>query len=512
MANSKRDIVKEAAEGSLNTFAKLVTPLRVYGDVHRDIMEWLEDNTQNQLLLLPRAHQKSHIMALWVCWWITKHPETTVMYVSATAKLAEKQLYAIKGILESDVYRYYWTSMIHEDEGKRARWNVSEIIIDHPVRKREGIRDATVTATGLTATTTGLHCDVLIYDDVVVPENAYTEDNRDKVASALSQFASVRNSGGITKAAGTRYHPNDQYSLFKQQVVSIFNDEGELVSRRPRWETFERVVEINSEFLWARQYRDDGKWFGFNQQLLAEIKSEYEDKSQFFAQYYNNPEDSSLAKVTRKDFKYFNQSDLYREEDTGQWWIAKDRISIFAAIDFAYSMNSKADYTSLVVIGITSDNDIYVIDIARFKTDDIKVYFDAIYNTWMKWEYRVLRAETTAAQHAIVTELERKYIKKYGLRLRVDMYKPSRSQGSKEERIDAILLPKYKMGSISHYRGGNTQILEEELMMNHPPHDDVKDALSAAVDVAVPPLRRKSKAVVNATTPLRTNRFGGISY
>ena len=38
-----------------------------------------------------------------------------------------------------------------------------------------------------------------------------------------------------------------------------------------------------------------------------------------------------------------------------------------------------------------------------------------------------------------------------------------------------------------HYKGGNCQTLEEELVMSHPPHDDCKDALANAVDLAVIP-------------------------
>ncbi len=501
--------IREAAEADLTTFARLVNPTRMYGDIHVDIMEWLQLDESNQLLLLPRAHQKSHLMAVWTAWYITKHPETTMLYVSATATLAEAQLYAIKGILDSPIYRRYWPEMTDPEEGKRERWNVSEIIVDHPKRRIEGIRDATVKAVGLTGTSTGLHADVLVYDDVVVPENAYTEDGRRKVAASLSQFASIRNAGGITKAAGTRYHPNDQYSTFKNQTVYTYDEFGSPTDKRPRWSILERVVETHGEFLWPRQYRTDGKWFGFDHQTLAEIKSEYEDRTQFFAQYYNNPEDPDNAKLTRSDFEYYKPKNLYQED--GHWYHSGERLNVFAAIDFAFSMRSTADYTSIVVVGVTSENDVYVLDIDRFRTDEISKYFDAIYGTYRKWEYRTLRAEVTVAQQAIVKEIKN-LISKHGLRLKVDEYRPSRTEGSKEERIDSTLLPKYKNKSLYHSRGGNTQILEEELLMNHPPHDDVKDALAAAIDVSVPPLRKRINKSMSKRSEGLTSNFGGVRY
>ena len=35
-----------------------------------------------------------------------------------------------------------------------------------------------------------------------------------------------------------------------------------------------------------------------------------------------------------------------------------------------------------------------------------------------------------------------------------------------------------------HYQGGNCQLLEDELIQVHPSHDDIKDALASAVEIA----------------------------
>ena len=499
--------IRDMAETDLKVFARLLNPQRLYGQIHDDVMDWLMLDEPNQLLLLPRAHQKSHLMALWTTWWITKHPEVAVIYISATSTLAEAQLYAIKAMLDSPIYKRFWPDMTNPDEGRRERWNVSEIMVDHPKRKAEGIRDATIKTVGLTATSTGLHADVIVYDDVVVPENAYTEENRRKVAGVLSQFASIRNAGGITKAAGTRYHPKDQYSTFKKQEVTLYDDKGNPVGRKPRWSIYEKTVETEGEFLWPRQYRSDGKWFGFNDSTLSEIKSEYEDKTQFYAQYYNSPEDPEGAKLKQNDIQYYNKSQLVYQEDG--WFYGEDKLSVFAAIDFAWSLNQKADYTTIAVVGVNYDNKVFILDIIRFKTDNMVVYFDNIVAAHNKWGFNKLRAEVVVAQEAIVKELKRSYIDKYGLRIVIDEYRPSRREGTKEERIDSILLPKYAAKSIFHYRGGNNQVLEEELLMTHPPHDDCKDALAAAIDVAVPPYRSRTKHFDKKKANIITTRYGG---
>ena len=160
--------IRESAEADLGKFIKLVAPHLLLGSIHYEVIDWWSrsEAKNNQLLLLPRGHLKSKLVAYKAAWWITKHPETTILYVSATADLAEKQLYQIKNIIDSPIYKRYWPEMIHPEEGKREKWAVSEIAVDHPKRKFEGIRDATCKAVGLTSNTTGFHADVVILDSL----------------------------------------------------------------------------------------------------------------------------------------------------------------------------------------------------------------------------------------------------------------------------------------------------------------------------------------------------------
>jgi hypothetical protein len=136
------------------------------------------------------------------------------------------------------------------------------------------------------------------------------------------------------------------------------------------------------------------------------------------------------------------------------------------------------------VIGVDGHQNFYVLDIDRFKTDKMSVYFDHILSLHSKWGFRQIRAEVSVAQQVIVKDLKESYIKPLGLGLSIDEFRPSRMQGSKEERIAAVLEPKYANKQIWHYSGGNTQILEEELVYANPAHDDVKDALASVIDFA----------------------------
>jgi hypothetical protein len=354
MPQSGKD-VREAAENDLFFFAKLVNPGYMYGSIHAELFRWIQNYTlygkddemaNNKLIMLPRAHLKSHIIATAAAWLATRHPEITLLYVSATAELAISQLYDIKNILSSPVYRKYWPEYVHPDVGKREKWSETKIMLDHPQRKQEGVRDPTIAAAGLTTNTTGWHADVILADDLVVPENAYTQEGRDSVIKKASQFTSIRNTGGFTLAAGTRYHPSDIYASWKDLIYEEYDSKGNYLGKRKVWDIKEYAVEEDHIFLWPRTARADGKAFGFDLKYLSRIKAEYLDQTQFFAQYYNNPNDPESNRLSRDKFQYFNQRLLIKEGDG--WYYNKRKLNVYAAVDFAYSLEKSADYTATV--------------------------------------------------------------------------------------------------------------------------------------------------------------------
>ena len=508
------DEIRQAAEQDLISFIHLVSPKTVLGSVHEELCRWWvrEGALTHQIALMPRDHQKSRMVAYRVAWEITKRPWIRVLYISATSKLAEKQLKFIKDILTSDVYRRYWPEMVNEEEGKRAKWTNSEIEVDHPSRSEEGVRDPTIFTGGLTTSLTGLHCDIAVLDDVVVYENAYTKDGRDKVQSQYSLLSSIEEADPLEWIVGTRYHPKDLYGECVAMREDVYDEDGDVSSTTPVYEVFERAVEDRGdgtgEFLWPRQSRGDGRYFGFDRKVLAKKRAKYLDKTQFRAQYYNDPNDPESQRITNDLFQYYDRKYLTREG--GVWYHKGNRLNVFASIDFAYSLSKKADYTTIVVVGVSELNSIYILDISRFKTDRISEYFEEIQRLHIKWDFRKIRAEVTAAQSAIVKELKLTYIKEAGLALSVEEHKPTRHQGAKEERIAAVLEPKYENLSIWHYEGGNCQVLEEELTLENPPHDDVKDALASVVEICVAPTGQrfyKKKTQNNIYHP----RFGGVA-
>ncbi len=515
--DAKIQKIREAAEADLKYFIALIAPHRVLGHVHGDLISWWtrEDAKDHQLALMPRDHQKSAMIAYRVAWELTRRPWLTFLYMSATASLAQKQLSMIKTILTSRNYRRYWPEMVHTQKAKRELWNADEIAVDHPLRKKEQVRDASISTCGLTKNITGLHFNVAVLDDVVVKENAYNATQRDQVKSAYSLLASIETTGSQEWAVGTRYHHNDLYNDLIGMEEDTYNEDGEYLGSVPVYEVFEKVLEDSpgrdgtGQYLWPKQKRHDGRIFGFDISERARKKAKYLDQSQFYAQYYNDPTDPFGSNITADTFAYYDQSKVYIKN--GKWFYGNIPLNVYAAVDFAYSLSRAADFCAIVTIGIDSEKNIYVLDIDRFKTVKPSVMFDHVANSYVKWGWIKIAAETTAAQKAIVEQIKDLRAEN-GFVFRIEEHNPNRYTGSKEERMMAALEPRYADGKIWHYKGGNCQMLEDELTSAKPEHDDIKDALTAAIDLAKPPSDKMANRFKRQQHIQFNSRFGGIAH
>lgn len=458
---------------------------------------------------------KSALAAYYVAWRITRNPSIRILYISSTSNLAIKQLKFIKDILTSTNYRLHWPEMVNLEEMKREQWTQREISVDHPQRAYDSIRDPTVFTAGLTSNIVGLHCDLAVLDDVVVQSNAYTQDGRDKVKDQYSYLSSVESTGANELIVGTRYHPLDLYSELIDKQIEEYDDEGSMIGTMSFYEVLQYPVESvgdgTGEFLWPRTKAPDGNWYGFDPKELAIKRIQYQNATYFRAQYYNDPHDVDSSPIQKNDFQYYDPKFLYQKD--GFVFFKRERLNVFASVDFAYTVGKKSDYTAILVLGVDGQQNYYILEIDRFKTDKPSETYSRIIKAYEKWGFRKIRAEVTAAQSMMISDFKDNYIRKLGLSLSVEEFKPSRWQGSKEERMMSTLEPKYANKQMWHPMGsGNIQLLEEELMYTNPPHDDIKDALSSAIDFATPPTNFYKNQAINREPEFTFHsRWGGVS-
>ena len=333
-----KDERRQLAEARFVEFVNLIQPKRYLGNIHRNICDWWasKEAQPHKLLLLPRDHMKSAMAGLYAVWRATNDPTIRILYISSTSNLATKQLKFMKDILTSDLYRQYWPDMVFKEEAKREKWTEREISVDHPKRKEAYIRDPTIFTAGLTTNIVGMHADLCIMDDVVVYNNATTEQGRDKALQQYNHLSSVESANAEELIVGTRYHPNDLYSTLLEMEISDYDALGNPINSRPLFDIREWPVENvgdgTGEYIWPRSKAPDGKWYGFDAQVLAVKRAQYErNLVQFRAQYYNDPNDVDSTPIKRDYFQYYNSDHVHRQDYN--WHYERERLNVFAAVD-----------------------------------------------------------------------------------------------------------------------------------------------------------------------------------
>src|SRR5690606_31667338 len=109
-----------------------------------------------------------------------------------------------------------------------------------------------------------------------------------------------------------------------------------------------------------------------------------------------------------------------------------------------------------------------------------------------KWGFKKLRIESNAAGSIIAEEIKR-LVRKNGDSLAIEAKAATSHDLKKAERHAAVIETRFQNQSIWLRRGGLFQVLEEEVLLERPPHDDLADALCAAIEISIPPGKRSSE-------------------
>lgn len=503
-------------EASLYDFARYINPTYMYGTIHEKVFEWLQNNDENQLLLLPRGHLKSHCIAVWVVWMITKNPWTSVVYVSASDDLAKVQVYAIKNMLDSPEYSKLWPEMIHEEKHERDKWSQWAINVDHPTRQERRIRDFTLVVRTIKGTATGLHCDILVYDDVVTDRNAYTTGGREEVRSGVSSFTGVKNPGAITKAVGTRYHPQDIYNDWMEAELNVVGGDGAFTGEtEPQWVVAEAVVEDagdgTGEYLWPRvKCPKTGMWYGFDIRVWATKQADYLSHgkgAQFWAQYYNEPNDPTAQRVGDDSFRYYERGLL--TQSRGKWYYDGKALSVFAGMDLAFSDDTgKTDYSAIAVVGVDWEGFVYILEVMMYRTMDASLHYSNLMSLHDKWSIRKIKIETNNGGKLIDRQIKN-MLRENGRSLNIVSVAKTKHDGNKLERYAMTLEPRYRQGVILHYKGGLIPTYEDQVKKVRPKNDDLKDAVTDAIEIMEIPTRSASGPLSTGKVQQASSRFGG---
>lgn len=195
-------------------------------DLHRDLAEWLEDRWRagrKELLLLAfRDSGKSTLVGLFCAWLLYLDANRRTLVLAAETRLAKKMVRTVKRIIER-----------HPDcagmkPAKPDLWGSEEFTI----ARDKVIRDPSMLAKGITANVTGSHADIVVCDDVEVPNTSDTPEKRQELRQRLAEIAYVLSPGGTQLYIGT---PHSFHSIYSRKAN---REEGE---EEPFLDGFERL-------------------------------------------------------------------------------------------------------------------------------------------------------------------------------------------------------------------------------------------------------------------------------
>ena len=170
--------------------------------VQYDIADYLQNAPKRAVIEAFRGVGKSYITSAYVCWKLLLDSETKVLVVSASK-------------VRSDDFSTFTQRLINE------------LPILHHLKSREGQRQSkvafdvgpcsashspSVKSVGITGQLSGSRADIIVADDVEVPNNSMTQTMRDKLSEAVKEFDAVLKPDGSIVYLGT---PQTEMSLYE---------------------------------------------------------------------------------------------------------------------------------------------------------------------------------------------------------------------------------------------------------------------------------------------------------
>lgn len=233
MDSNKLSQLQERCKTDLKWLVTKVMQMPRWSDqLHNDLADTVNSPGDRKLLLLPRGHQKSTIISVgWTIQQILKDPNIRVSLISSTWKLSKDLLHQIKAVMEQSALKDIFGSFV----APHCRWTVEAIDV---AQRTRWVKDPTVSTAGLDTGKTGSHCDLMIFDDPVSPENITTQEQIRKTISGYQDCLPLLDPGGRVVVIGTRYSNADLYAyLIENEARSINGVTLETEEQRKQWRT-----------------------------------------------------------------------------------------------------------------------------------------------------------------------------------------------------------------------------------------------------------------------------------
>ncbi|MGB0670031.1 MAG: phage terminase large subunit [Rhodospirillales bacterium] len=213
--------------------------------LHRDICSWLDRGSpecgRRLLLMAFRNSGKSTLVGLFSAWTLLRKPDTRILVMAADFALARKMVRNVKRIIE----RHPLTRHLKPD--RADQWASAQFTIRRPSE----LRDPSMLAKGIGANVTGSRADLIICDDVEVPNTCDTPAKRLDLRERLAELDYILIPGGTQLYVGT---PHSYYTIYADTARA---EAGESLPFLAGFDRLERpLLDEDGKSRWPERFPD----------------------------------------------------------------------------------------------------------------------------------------------------------------------------------------------------------------------------------------------------------------
>ncbi|WMM35661.1 terminase large subunit [Escherichia phage pO91] len=178
----------------------LPPPTRCQIDIARKV-----SNGGNRRFILQafRGVGKSFLLCAFVVWKLWNNPDLKFMIVSASKERADANSIFIKRIID----------LMPQLQELKPKQGQRDAVISFDVGPAKPDHSPSVKSVGITGQLTGSRADILIADDVEVPNNSATQAARDRLSELVKEFDAILKPGGTIIYLGT---PQNEMTLYRE--------------------------------------------------------------------------------------------------------------------------------------------------------------------------------------------------------------------------------------------------------------------------------------------------------
>jgi predicted phage terminase large subunit-like protein len=309
---------------------------------HKKLCDWVRNNIRsgdrNMMVLLPRGHLKTHVLALaGSAWMIINNPDTRILFMQSSGRKATENMYSLSSILDSEIFKHYFGDII-PDRASRRRWNQNEI----EVNRAGNYPEATITARGVGSRITGGHYDCIISDDLIDLEDADSDTTMDSAITwhKHSTPLFVDPSRGLNIVIGTRWSESDLYGWVKanQKMYQVLEAGCFADERCAEWDFAEP-----GDPIWPER---------FSKEVLEQIHDKINDDFIFSHQYLNIPLSDELRRFKERDIQWYKWEEANKEIVSGERKYRVEKLFKVLTVDPSVGESRDSDESAIVVTGI----------------------------------------------------------------------------------------------------------------------------------------------------------------